>query len=135
MGLGMTLLYAGRFDEAISTLQKAIRLDPIPATYVINGLGHSYFGAERYEEALEIYKQSLERAKKGEYNLKYPLARIAATYAVLGQEEEAKAHIAELLRIDPKSTLKGYARILSYYKNQTDIDRVINALRKAGLPE
>jgi len=49
-----------------------------------------------------------------------------------GREDEARTQAAELLRIDPKFSLERFAKTLTY-KNQTEIDRYIGALRKAGL--
>jgi len=76
----------------------------------------------------------LELAKKGEYGLHYPLFRLAAIYAMLGQGEEARIHVEELLKLDPNYTVKRLSKTF-VYKNQVDADRIINALRKAGLPE
>ena len=53
---------------------------------------------------------------------------------MLRSEEDAKAEAAEVLRIDPKFSLESY-RKGRLYKNPEDLDRVIDALRKAGLPE
>ena len=53
---------------------------------------------------------------------------------MLGREKEARKHAEEVIRINPKFTLKGFAKWLPY-KNQADKDRWIVALRKAGLPD
>ncbi len=73
---------------------------------------------------------------KGEYSLSSAHVALARIYAMLGQEEKAQHHAAEVLRIRPKWSIKRVAKILHRtYKNQADIDHFINALRKAGLPE
>jgi hypothetical protein len=51
---------------------------------------------------------------------------------MMGREKEARAEAAEVLRIDPKFSLDFLAKILPY-KDQSRRDKVINALRKAGL--
>ena len=43
----------------------------------------------------------------------------------------ARAEAAEVLRTDPKFSLESTNRLL--YKNKADSDRIMNALRKAGL--
>jgi hypothetical protein len=48
--------------------------------------------------------------------------------------EEAQTEAAEVLRIDPKFSLKYFAKQMTV-KNQGQRDRFIEALRKAGLPE
>jgi adenylate cyclase len=133
-GLGMNLRFAGRHEESIAWMEKALRLDPIPPALYIVVTGNAYFFAERYEDALAQFNRALER--KGEFNPKHLHSYLAATYAMLGQEEEARNHAGEVLRIDPKFSLKRYAETWGRsYKNQADIDRWIFAARKAGLPE
>ncbi|NIS50132.1 MAG: tetratricopeptide repeat protein, partial [Phycisphaerae bacterium] len=56
---GFTLNFAGRFEDAISMLKKAIRLNPIPPAYYSFFLGLAYRGIGRYEEALEAYQKAL----------------------------------------------------------------------------
>ena len=46
--------------------------------------------------------------------------------------EEARAEITEVLRIDPKYTVKVVPRSFPW-KDQAEIDRLIDSLRKAGL--
>jgi hypothetical protein len=50
----------------------------------------------------------------------------------MGREKEARAAAEEGLRIDPKFSLEHFAKE-SLFKNQSDLDRLIMALRKAGL--
>jgi len=53
---------------------------------------------------------------------------------MMGREKEARAEAAEVLRINPKFSLDYYAKnILSMNKDQSENDKQINALRKAGL--
>ena len=41
-----------------------------------------------------------------------------------------------MLKIDPKFSLKRYAKLIRpFYKYQADADRIVNALDKAGLPD
>lgn len=49
-----------------------------------------------------------------------------------GKEAEARAEALEVLRINPNFSLERYAKVLPA-KNQADIDRDVDALRKAGL--
>ena len=42
--------------------------------------------------------------------------------------------MAELLKLDPDLIVKRFSKTV-VYKNQVDADRIINAIRKAGLPE
>jgi len=55
---------------------------------------------------------------------------MVATYSELGQEERARKNAVDLLTANPnwKFNLRAYP-----YKNQSDVDQLINAWRKAGL--
>jgi hypothetical protein len=50
----------------------------------------------------------------------------------MGREKEARAEAAEVLGIDPKFSLDYFAKTVPL-KDQSQIDKGINALRKAGL--
>jgi hypothetical protein len=51
-----------------------------------------------------------------------------------GREQEARAEAEEVLKIEPKFSVKDFAKILAF-KNQADLERLTDALRKAGLPD
>jgi hypothetical protein len=59
---------------------------------------------------------------------------MAASYAMLGRTEEARAAATDVLRINPDFTLQAYAAHVPY-RNRTDVERDLTAFRKAGLPE
>ena len=126
--LAFFLNFAGRSEEAIPWYKKAIRLDPIRPTLYYLQLGHIYRNVRRYEEAISELKKALHRNPD---NLLAHL-HLAGSYSSLGREEEARAEAAEVLRIDPKFSLDYFAKTLPY-KNQADTERLIDALRKAGL--
>jgi len=50
----------------------------------------------------------------------------------MGREKEARAEAEEVLRLNPKFSLEGYAKMIRF-KDQAQIDRYIDSLRKAGL--
>ncbi len=126
--LGMSLNYADRPKEAIPLFEKAIRLNPNgPTAYFLN-FGTSYRMMGQYQEAITQYKKALRIAPN---NIIAHLA-LAATYSSLGRDEEAHAEADEVLRINPKFSLESYAKTLPF-KNQAQLDRLVEALRKAGL--
>jgi hypothetical protein len=53
----------------------------------------------------------------------------------MSREKEARAEAAEVLRINTKFWVDSWAKksIASLYKDQSEIDEVVDALRKAGL--
>jgi len=126
--LAFTLRHAGRPEEAIALFKKAIRLNPIPPVWYLWGLGFSHFMLGQYEEAIAEFRKALHRDPDSQFSHML----LAATYSELGREEDARAAAAEVLRINPTFSLEPWAKT-HMYKNQADIDRVVEALRKAGL--
>jgi tetratricopeptide (TPR) repeat protein len=124
MMLGKTLSFAGRWEESIPVYKKAIRLNPIPTNLYLYSLGLSYAYAGQYEEAIEWCEKAVRQAPDSLY------ARIMMTvvYSFSGRDEEARVQAAEVLRIQPKFTVKK-----SRYKRKTDREQFNGALRKAGL--
>jgi hypothetical protein len=51
---------------------------------------------------------------------------------MMGREKEARVEAAEVLRMNPKFSLDSYAKTIPY-RDQSQKDRIRNALRKAGL--
>ena len=126
--LGMSLNYADKPKEAIPLFEKAIRLNPFgPTSYFLN-YGTSYRMMGQYQEAITQYKKALRVAPN---NIMAHLG-LAGTYSLLGRDEEARAEAAEVIRINPKFSLESFAKTLPF-KNQAQIDRYVEALRKAGL--
>jgi adenylate cyclase len=127
--LGIALIYAGRQQEAIAPLEKAIRINPIAPSKYFRRLGIAYRDTGRYEEAIAQLKKAINRSPDSF------LAHLTltATYGLAGRDEEARAEASEVLRIQPKVSLERLAKTAVPYKNKADTDRVIDALRKAGL--
>ena len=123
-----SLQYAGRPKEAIEFYKKAIRLDPIPPSWFIYGLGRSYRDAGQYEEAIVAFKKLLSRSP----NSLWAHICLTATYSLAGREEEARALAAEALNIDPKLSVEYFIKPLPY-KDRAYKQSLIDALREAGL--
>ena len=126
--LGNNLYWAGRPEDAIPLILKAIRFNPIPPTWCLLTLGMAYRDTGRYEEAISACKKALHR----EPNNLIGHIVLVATYSVCGREQEARAEAAEVLRIDPKFSLVHLAKIRPH-KNKANTDRFIDSLRMAGL--
>ena len=127
--LGSALQICGRPQEAIPMLQKSLRLSPIPVHSQVLGLLAGAYGAlGQYEEAIATYNKVFQF-----YGSDHLLAHVglAATYALMGRENEARVESAEVLRIDPKFSWERWVKGLPY--DQSRKDRIADALRKAGL--
>jgi TolB-like protein/cytochrome c-type biogenesis protein CcmH/NrfG len=128
--LGFALRYAGRCEEAVQVIEKAIRLNPFPPGFYFRAAGGVYNCTERYEEAIAAAKKAVTIAP----NDFLSHSELAAAYSLAGREEEARSAAEEVLRINPKFSLE-YTAKMAPYKNKRDLERRLNALRKAGLPE
>lgn len=126
--LGSNLTFAGRYEEAIPVLKNALRLMPIPITVCLTNLGLCYRMLGRYEESIAV----LKRLTQLEPDASPGHRGLAATYILAGKEAEGRAEALEILRINPNFSLERFAESIPL-KNQTDIDREVEALRKAGL--
>ncbi len=120
----------GRWQESITLAKKSIRLNPFPLPSYYHWLGRAYFMTAQYDDAIITFKKALN------VNPNYlpAYAFLAACYSSLDRQAEAEDAAAEVLRINPEFNLESYAKTLPY-KNKTDIERYVAALRKAGLPE
>ena len=128
--LGIILTYAGRPGEGIDLVKKAMRLDPhYPPLYLFY-LGHAHYLVGQYEEAIAVLKRSFTRNPD---QLPSHLD-LAVIYCELGRKEEARAEVAEVLRISPRASLEGQ-RERMLFKDQAVLERYLENLRKAGLPE
>jgi adenylate cyclase len=127
--LAMVLRYAGKSKEAIPVIQKALRLEPIPPDIYVQSLAVVYFQTGDCKEAVAACEKGLKRQPD---NLISHVIT-AAVYGSCGKEEEARKEATEVLRINPKFTVESFMRNIPY-KNPSDRDRVVQGLRKAGLP-
>jgi len=126
---GDALLTAGRPKEAIPMLQKAIRLNPNAMSITFVLLGNAFRNVGRFEEAVSAYKKGLQRAPDS-----IPAhIGLGTTYSLMGRDNEARAEAEEILRINPKFSLDYFAKTAAPFKDQAEIDKIVNAMRKAGL--
>jgi len=58
---------------------------------------------------------------------------LGTAYSLMGREEEARVEAEEVLRINPKFSLDHFVKTAAPYKDQSEVDKIINAMRKAGL--
>jgi adenylate cyclase len=124
-----TLTYAGRPEEAIPILEKAIRLNPLAPTDYYLAQGTALRETGRLEAAAAAYRKAIERSP----NCFRTHAYLAAVLSLLGRDDQARAEAAEVLRLNPGFSVDEYAS-RSMYKNSAVLDRQVNAMRKAGLP-
>jgi tetratricopeptide (TPR) repeat protein len=122
-------MYTGRPDEALEAIRKALRLSPRDelAHFFLRDLARLYFIKERYEEATEWAKKSLDlRPRQADC-----LRILAASYGHLGRLEAARNALDAAARLETNAAANRVRSEVPPHHAQ----RYIDGLRKAGLPE
>jgi len=120
------LTWAGRPEEAIPIYQKAIRLNPSGMGGLYLNFGIALRQAGRVEEAASAFEKAIQRAPD---NIMAHIG-LVITNSFMGREKDARTAAADVLRINPKFSAEYFVKETVPIK---DRDRVLNALRKAGL--
>ena len=126
--LGQALNFSGEPHKAMGVVQTAMRLSPH-----VHGahLGLTYYLLGRLDDAVAALKEAKSRAPG--FPVSY--AFLAVVYIELGQIENARTEIENLLKIIPSLTVHWISQRWIKYRDESDTDRYLDHLRKAGLPE
>ena len=128
--LGCCLHYAGQSEEALKCFERAVALDPYFPDMWLHFQAQATYQLGRYPEAASALKRRILR------NPDTDMSRVllAASYGQMGMMEEAREAWREALRVNPDYSLEHRRKVLPY-KNPDDFERLVEGLRKAGLPE
>jgi adenylate cyclase len=128
--LGLALHYSGRSEEALGCFDRTLALDPFYPDVYLQYQAQAQYQLGRYPEAVGLLKRRILR------NPDTDISRVllAAAYGQMGQFEEAREAWREALRVNPAYSLEHRRKVLPY-KNREDFEKVIDGLRRAGLPE
>jgi adenylate cyclase len=139
---GQYKMFLGRSEDGLDDIQKALRLSPndqeAPTWRAYLCFLHSKLA--RWEQAIE-WCDKAEKTIAGDSwsSLKTRvLANLAAAYAWAGRDREAKETVGRLKVLDPNFTALTYQAIIESRPNptyQAQTARVLEGMRKAGLPE
>ncbi len=129
---GVISVIVGQHEVALEQLGRALRLSPLdPDNHLseVNvAFAHLFQG--RYDEALNWATKALVHQS----TVMGPLRCSAVANALAGNIDEARKFTTRMLQLDPAmrmSRLKDYVP----YRRPQDIERVLEGLRLAGLPE
>jgi TolB-like protein/class 3 adenylate cyclase len=134
VAMAEALIYAGRPAEGADAIKKAMRLNPHFPPMYLRALGSAQFGMEQFEEAAASYEEAIKR----DPNEDWQYFEIAGTYGQLGREAEAKYALKTFNELRAKAgeflgfTLQTVG--LWGFKEQKDIERWREGLRRAGVP-
>jgi adenylate cyclase len=129
-GLAAMMEWADRPEESLPLFKKAVQLSPIPQTIWLLNMASAYVRMGQYDEAVPICKTVLQRQPDQLSAHTF----LTISYISTGREQEARAQAAEILRINPQFSWERISRALPR-KNQDEMKRRGELLRKAGLPE
>ena len=124
--LSQIMRYSGRFEEALALIEKGNRLCPIPTFFYTVNLAHVYLMLERYDKALSVSKQLLDRCKRGHCPPWIGHRTLALAYVGLSRVEEARAEVKKLLRINPTNSQENF-RKLNPYKDPSHMEKILSA--------
>lgn len=121
----------GQFEATISIVQDYMRRDPFYPAMAIGWLGIALHMQGRYREALAPLLEFRDRAPghRGAHS------QLAAVYARLGMDDDARQELTALLKIDPEHRIGHHIRALQPYRLQEHNEHLWEGLRMAGLPD
>ena len=124
---GSAELALGRYEQAISDVQQAIRLsprDPRIGLWLVS-LGDAELGLGHLDAAIDEYHKAIDAG----WRAYQAYGALAAAYALDGKMEEAASALAEARRLNPQLTLKWLQT------HSLSIPPLLEGMRKAGLTE
>jgi len=126
---GWVCINAGLPEEAVRSFERAMRMSPVDPRlhFTFAGMGCAFTELRRFDEAIVAGKKAhrLNPSYSGAYRC------LAAAFAHVGRDAEAREAAAGLLEVDPAFTISAWiAR-----GGQTNSKLLTEGLRKAGLPE
>jgi len=130
-GLGDSLAYEGRLDEAIEQFEIAIQLSPHDpfrwAFYSYRSLAHLFRG--EFGDAASWARKSVQ-IPNAQY---WARAHLVAALGHLGDETQARTAVADLMRTKPEFSLAYARKRLFYLKRADQMEVYLEGLRRAGV--
>jgi tetratricopeptide (TPR) repeat protein len=120
------LARTGRPEEALQTLEAAMRRDPFAPTWLWEFRFTALFHLRRYDEAITSLRTMATFHP-------WHHAYLAAAYAHAGKMDGARRELAALLNGKPAATVAAVAAV-EPYSEPALLDHLLDGLRKAGLP-
>ena len=129
MAVGEQLL--GRYEQSIRDLEQAMRISPRDAGIGLwrVEMGRDLLALRRYDAAVQEGLKAID----SQYRTAISYASLAAFYAAADKTPEAKAALAEALKLNPKLSVAWFDAHLPGFIDAAPGFR--EALIKAGLPE
>jgi TolB-like protein/class 3 adenylate cyclase len=121
----------GRPEDALKVFEKIVRLDPRLPEWQNFHWGFAYFGAGQYSNAVK----KLEKFRKRYGFIWGGVPMLLSSYGHLGELEKAKTLLADYLKKRPSYSVSLQEKAGFVFKRSSDFERLLDGLRKAGVPE
>ncbi len=128
--LGIVLVLAGRFDDAIKHTNAALALNPHHPTWYLGGLARAFMGLGRIDEALELANRII--ANDRHYFQGFLLK--AVLLVRLDRLTEAKAAALEVMQAVPEFRTR-YLKCFLVAPDEATVTPIAEALQQAGIPK
>ena len=127
----IALILGGQAATALDVARDYFRRDPFAPGSAYLWVGTANYLLKNYSEAVAVLRQCVSRMP----NARFIHSWLAAAYAQLDDVTRARFHAAEVLRIEPRFTIRKMSKTFLALKSPADAQHVLDGLRKAGLPE
>ncbi len=122
-------LFKGDVNQSLKLFEIALRLNPIPPSWFYHNFALALFLDGNYAEAIAACEKCIVVAP----NSYYPYLYKAAAYASLDRDKDAERAVKSLLQIYPSFSIKTASKFV--FRKTDDLNDLLDALRKAGLPD
>lgn len=121
-----SLVYAGQPKKSLELIERAMRLNPYYPDWYLWYMADAYNALGRPRDVIATV-QRMQNPAEGRRML-------AANYAHLGMMTEAREQAQEVLRLHPGFTISRW-RHRPPYRDQAVLERYVEGMRRAGLPD
>jgi adenylate cyclase len=128
--LGYVESLCERPERAIENFERALRLSPLdPMNFNSHaGMAFAHQAAQDYDKAVALYRRALEERPHAVWIYRYLTAALSGA----GRMAEAKEAFVEMVRNYPGLTVAKFRKAMP---PSPTVDRIIENLRKLGLPD
>jgi len=127
--LAEILGWSGRAEESIGMIRHAMRLNPRYPFFYQWTLGHGYYLTERRQEALDAFA----RVVRENPNFFPAYAYRGVLFSELGRVKEAREAWGKASHLNPGVSMLSLRERIPY-KRPADLDRLLTAAHRAGMP-
>jgi class 3 adenylate cyclase/lipopolysaccharide biosynthesis regulator YciM len=128
--LGLVRNYCGDSRTAIKSIRNALELEKVYPPWLIDILAAAYRDCSEIELSISAARESV---RLNPLNIDARLV-LCSDYKIAADDDNARSTAEEILRNDPEFRVSTYARSQPY-KSPEPLERVVTALREAGLPD